>query len=52
LQEVHTEGIDYPTWHSSYLYTQHAYRFQTLYHIVRLDPSAVAAPAPSAPLTR
>jgi hypothetical protein len=38
LEEVHTEGIDYPTWYSSYLYTQHAYRFQTLYRIVRLNP--------------
>jgi hypothetical protein len=52
LEEVHTEGIDYPTWHSSYLYTQHAYRYQTLYRIVRLDPGGTDAPAPSAPLTR
>ena len=52
LEEVHTEGIDYPTWYSSYLYTQHAYRFQTLYRIVPLNPSAIAAPAPSEPLTR
>ena len=51
LEEVHTEGIDYPTWHSSYLYTQHAYRYQTLYRIVRLNPNATAAPAFSAPLT-
>jgi hypothetical protein len=52
LQEIHTEGIDYPTWHSSYLYTQHAYRYQTLYRIVRLDPDGAPAPLPSEPLTR
>lgn len=33
LDEIHTEGIDYPTWYSSYLYTQHAYQYQTLYRI-------------------
>jgi hypothetical protein len=38
LDEIHTEGIDYATWYSSYLYTQHAYRFQTLYHITYLNP--------------
>jgi hypothetical protein len=38
LEELHTEGIDYDTWLSSYEYTQHAYRFQTLYRIVWLDP--------------
>ncbi len=34
LEEIHAEAIDYPTWYSSYLYTQHAYRVQTLYRIV------------------
>jgi hypothetical protein len=33
LEEIHTEGIDYPTWYASYLYTQHAYQYQTLYRI-------------------
>lgn len=33
LEEIHSEGIDYPTWYSSYLYTQHAYQYQTLYRI-------------------
>jgi hypothetical protein len=42
LEEIHTEGIDYPTWYSSYLYTQHAYRLQTLYRIVYLDPDGTA----------
>jgi hypothetical protein len=51
LEEVHTEGIDYPTWHSSYLYTQHAYRYQTLYRIVRLNLDGTAAPNPSLPRT-
>ncbi len=48
LQEIHTEGIDYPTWHSSYLYTQHAYRYQTLYRIVHLNPDGTDAPSPAA----
>jgi hypothetical protein len=52
LEEVHTEGIDYPTWHSSYLYTQHAYRYQTLYRIVRLNPGGTDAPAPSVHLNK
>jgi hypothetical protein len=38
LEEIHTEGIDYPTWYSSYLYTQHAYRLQTLYRITYVKP--------------
>jgi hypothetical protein len=38
LEEIHTEAIDYPTWYSSYLYTQHAYQYQTLYRIVRVSP--------------
>ena len=38
LDEIHTEGIDYPTWYSSYLYTQHAYQYQTLYRITYLHP--------------
>jgi hypothetical protein len=46
LEEIHTEGIDYPTWYSSYLYTQHAYRLQTLYRIVYLDPDATTKPQP------
>jgi hypothetical protein len=33
LEEIYSVAIDYPTWYSSYLYTQHAYRFQTLYRI-------------------
>ena len=37
LEEVHTDAIDYPTWYRSYLYTQHAYQYQTLYRIVWLD---------------
>lgn len=45
LDEIHTEGIDYPTWYTSYLYTQHAYRFQTLYHITWLNPDGTAKPA-------
>jgi hypothetical protein len=45
LEEIHSEGIDYQTWHSSYLYTQHAYRYQTLYRIVRLNPDGMAAGA-------
>ena len=38
LQELYSVGIDYPTWYSSYLYTQHAYRFQTLYRIDYVHP--------------
>jgi hypothetical protein len=37
LEEIHTEAIDYATWYRSYLYTQHAYQYQTLYRIVWLD---------------
>ncbi len=33
LVPLHTDGIDYATWESSYVYTQHAYRFQTLYRL-------------------
>jgi hypothetical protein len=44
LEEIHTEGIDYPTWYSSYLYTQHAYRYQTLYRIVYLNPDGTPQP--------
>ena len=33
LIPIHTEGIDYATWDSSYVYTQHAFRFQTLYRV-------------------
>ena len=40
LDEIHTEGIDYPTWYSSYLYTQHAYHYQTLYRITYLHPES------------
>jgi hypothetical protein len=36
LEELHSEGIDYPTWLYGFEYTQHAYRFQTLYRIVYL----------------
>jgi hypothetical protein len=36
LEEVHSEGIDYAEWFDGYGYTQHAYRFQTLYRIVYL----------------
>ncbi len=46
LDEIHTEGIDYPTWYSSYGYTQHAYRLQTLYRLVYLDPSGMAKTQP------
>jgi hypothetical protein len=49
MEEIHTEGIDYPTWYSSYQYTQHAYRLQTLYRIVYLNPDGtpvIAAPRP------
>jgi len=42
LEEIHSEGIDYPTWYSSYVYTQHAYRFQTLYRIVYLNQDTAA----------
>jgi hypothetical protein len=42
LDEIHSEGIDYPTWYSSYLYTQHAYQYQTLYRITYLHPEAGA----------
>jgi len=45
LDEIHTEGIDYATWYSSYLYTQHAYRFQTLYHITYLNPDGTVKAA-------
>lgn len=40
LQKIYSVGIDYPTWYSSYLYTQHAYRFQTLYRIDYVHPDA------------
>jgi hypothetical protein len=40
LTEIHTEGIDYPTWYSSYAYTQHAYQYQTLYRIDNIHPEA------------
>jgi hypothetical protein len=33
LVPLHTDGIDYATWNSSYVYTQHAFRFQTLYRV-------------------
>jgi hypothetical protein len=49
LEDIHTEGIDYPTWYSSYLYTQHAYRFQTLYRIVPLNPDGSPARLTSIP---
>jgi hypothetical protein len=49
MEEIHTEGIDYPMWYSSYLYTQHAYRYQTLYRILRLDPDGRPAALPSLP---
>ncbi|MDP9037823.1 MAG: hypothetical protein M3O02_00950 [Acidobacteriota bacterium] len=45
MQEIHTEGIDYPTWFSSYAYTQHAYRLQTLYRIDYIHPAASHATA-------
>jgi hypothetical protein len=47
LNEIHTEGIDYSTWYSSYLYTQHAYQYQTLYRITYLHPQD-ASLAPTA----
>ena len=43
LDEIHTEAIDYPTWYSSYLYTQHAYQYQTLYRITYLHPEGGGA---------
>jgi hypothetical protein len=33
LIPIHTDGIDYATWDSSYVYTQHAFRLQTLYRV-------------------
>lgn len=42
LDEIHSEGIDYPTWYSSYLYTQHAYQYQTLYRITYVHPESAA----------
>jgi hypothetical protein len=45
LEEIHTEGIDYDTWHSSYEYTQHAYQFQTLYRIDYLKAGEATASA-------
>jgi hypothetical protein len=48
LDEIHTEGIDYPTWYSSYQYSQHAYRLQTLYRIVYLNPDGTAQVSGSA----
>lgn len=49
MEEIHTEGIDYPTWYSSYVYTQHAYRLQTLYRIVQLGPDGSSAASPTSP---
>jgi len=49
LEEIHTEGIDYPTWYSSYLYTQHAYRFQTLYRITYLNSDGTPEAATGLP---
>jgi hypothetical protein len=43
LEEIHSEGIDYATWHSSYLYTQHAYQYQTLYRLIYLNPDGTPA---------
>jgi hypothetical protein len=52
LVPIHTENIDYDTWLSGNLYTQHAYQFETLYRIVRLNPGGAAVPAPTAPLNK
>jgi len=49
LESIHTEGIDYATWLSGNLYTQHAYQFETLYKIVRLNPDGTPAPAAPPP---
>jgi hypothetical protein len=50
LTELHDDAIDYPTWFSSYGYTQHAYQHQTLYRIDYIHPEAApAADTPAAP---
>jgi hypothetical protein len=63
LVPLHTDGIDEATWANGNAYTQHGYRFQTLYRIEDVPPadqnpeeterntaiSAAAAPDPSAP---
>jgi hypothetical protein len=50
LEEVHSEGIDYAEWFDGFGYTQHAYRFQTLYRIVYLRAGGEAAIAMAAPV--
>jgi hypothetical protein len=49
LEALHSEGIDYPTWYLGFRYTQHAYRFQTLYRITYLKSDGT--PVPAAPGT-
>ena len=49
LQRLHTEGIDYPTWYLGFRYTQHAYRFQSLYRITYLNPDGTPIPAAPEP---
>jgi len=44
LQEIYSVAIDYPTWYSSYMYTQHAYRYQTLYRVTYLKPDGTPRP--------
>jgi hypothetical protein len=46
LDPIHSEGVDYDTWLDGNLYTQQAYRFETLYRIVSLNADGSSSYSP------